>query len=433
MNSRAAATEAGFGARRRPFVCVTASCCILPCMSENEPLQMSLLAADEDVPQANSVSKLVTLMVALGRDAGDDDALATIMGVEIRTVQYYTDLARWLGFVRRTGDGPALTEVGFSFYESVAARGRLFSNAVFKREIVKLANEIKRNAEESGESMSTTEACRSAIERATELSDSTTRRRASSLARLVEVAYQPGHVDWSTGESLDAYKHTPLEFEGESFLTAIGALELGMSRRLAVGYPFQVWEFVCGERSKLTAKHWRRASYQLEPDGRWFGSVPINEVTLRRGERGGRGLRELLLVCVPVVTLMTVLLSLRDPLERHHVRLTHDMYGYRIWHNERELGAPLEVLGRLADKLGVEFSRIAPHLDADEVDSARFGSEASLVEVMECAGIVRRKDTVYRLAPGVLDEWHEQTEDAPSVEERLAPIQKHVEEAVERW
>jgi hypothetical protein len=371
-------------------------------------------------------------MVAIGRGTRDEAALATIMDVEVRTVMYYVDLARWLGFVRRTGDGPALTDIGFSFYESVPARGRLFSNAVFKREIVKLANEIKRNAEDADAEISTTEACRRAIERTTELSASTTRRRASSLARLVEVAYQPSHVDWQTGEWLDAYKHAPLEFEGESFLTAMAALELGMRRRIEVGFPRQVCEFVCGERGALDADRWRRASYPLQPEGRWFGSIPINTVTLKRADRGGRGLRELLLVCAPAITLVTVLLSLRDPLERHHVRLTHDMYGYRIWHKENELGAPLAVIERLTEKLGAEFTRDVPHV-GDAIAAAEFGTDALLVDAMEAAGLVRKQDTVYKLAPGVLDEWHEQSEDAPSVEERLKPIQKHVEEALSRW
>ncbi|MGM0556806.1 MAG: hypothetical protein ACQEVA_10550 [Myxococcota bacterium] len=401
-------------------------------MLPEEPLQLSLLAADEEVPQANSVAKLVTLMVAIGREAREEDALATIMDVEVRTVQYYVDLARWLGFVRRDAQGPALTEIGFSFYESVPARGRLFSNAVFKREIVKLANEIKRTADEAGNELTTTEACRRAIERTTELSESTARRRASSLARLVEVAYQPSHVDWQTGESLEAYKHAPLEFEGESFLTAMAAMELGMRRRIEIGFPRQVWQFVCGDRSGIDADRWRRASYQLEPEGRWFGSIPVNDVTLKRGERGGRGLRELLLVCAPVITLMTVLLSLRDPLERHHVRLTHDMYGYRIWYKEKELGAPLEVIERLVGRLGAELGREVPHV-VDDVEAARFGTDELLVESMEGAGFIRRRDTVYKLAPGVLDEWHEQSEDAPSVEERLQPIQDHVEEALSRW
>ena len=402
-------------------------------MTESEPLQLSLLAADEEVPQANSVPKLVTLMMALGRETRDVDALATILDVEVRTVQYYIDLARWLGFVRRTEEGPRLSEIGFSFYESVPARGRLFSNAVFKREIVKLVNEIKRNADQSGEGISTTEACRLAIERTTELSESTTVRRASSLARLVEVAYQPSHVDWQTGERLDAYKHTPLEFEGESFLTAMGALELGMKRHIEIGFPRQVWTFVCGERDRLDRQHWRRASYPLEPGGRWFGSIPINEVTTRRADRRGRGLRELLLVCAPAVTLTTVLLSIRDKLERAQVRLTHDMYGYRIWHREQELGPPLEVLASLTEKLGATFTRDVPHLDAAQVEAAEAGSDELLVEVMEESGLVRRDDTVFALAPGVLDEWHEQSEDAPSVEERLEPVQKHVEQALERW
>jgi hypothetical protein len=402
-------------------------------MTQNEPLQLSLLAADEEVPQANSVPKLVTLMMGIGRETRDEQALATIMDVEVRTVQYYIDLARWLGFVRRTAGGPALTDIGFSFYDSVPARGRLFSNAVFKREIVKLANEIKRNADDAGEDISTTEACRRAIERTTELSDSTARRRASSLARLVETAYQPSHVDWQTGERLDAYKHAPLEFEGESFLTAIGALELGMKRRIAVGFPRQVWSFVCGDPHALDAKTWRRAAYRLGDDGRWFGSVPVNEVTLRRAERGGRGLRELLLVCAPAITLTTVLLSIRDKLDRHPVRLTNDMYGYRIWHEEHELGSPLEVIAELAGRLDAEFSRDVPHVTPDEDEAARFGTDALLVEVMETAGLVRRDDTVFRLAPGVLDEWHEHSEDAPSVEERLEPVQKHVERALERW
>jgi hypothetical protein len=401
--------------------------------------QLDLIGEGAEVPQANRVEVLVALMEAIDGGARTLDELAASLDVKARTVRYYADLARWLGFVGASKNGEwAPSETGAAFADSVSARGRLFSQAIFQKDVVRLANEHKRQALDDGRELDTREACLRAIQRATDLSESTAKRRASSLASLLEAAYRPSRVDWQTGKMLDKRHHPSLEFEGESFLTALAMRQLGVAHRTQIGFPRQVERFVCGEAHELERAHWKRAQWTKtgrrgEDNSQWFGSVPVNDVTRSIAIRGGRDLRKLLVLTVPYVTFACAFLALRDPLDRPLTSITQDMYGTQLWFHETELGSPTDVFEKIALELGLEIAERPPHLDGvDDPDAEAAGSE-SLIGVLVESGICRQRDTVVEIAPGVRAEWQEGSEDSPSIAERLEPLRDEVQGLLRRW
>lgn len=400
-------------------------------MSQTEE-QLELLGSNAEVPQANNVRLLVRLMEAVDDGVRQVAELAEALAVEERTARYYADLARWLGFVRQTDRGEwAPTQTGGAFADSVAARGRLFSQAIFQKDVVRLANQYKRQALDQGRELSTREACLMAIERSTDLSESTAHRRASGLASMLDAAYRPSRIDWQTGQWVDDRRHPALEFDGESFLTALAMKKLGVSHQLQVGLPRQVWRFVCGQAHQLAHERWKRASWQ-EDGVQWFGSVPVNDMTREIALRKGRDLRQLLVITVPYVTLTCAFLALRDPLQRPLTSMTEDMYGTRMWFHETDLGQPRELVERLARGLDLELRDRPVHLDGVDAPDAAPADDQQLIDLLEEAGIVRRRDTVIELAPGVREEWHEESADAPSVEERLGPLREEILEVLRR-
>lgn len=392
--------------------------------------QLDLLGGQAQVPQANNIHLLVMLMKAVDDGTRAVDELAETLDIDARTVRYYADLAGWLGFVRPEGEGSkgkwAPTETGSAFADSVSARGRLFSQAVFSKDVIKLANQHKRQALDEGRVLSTRDACLRAIERATDLSESTARRRASSLASLLDAAYRPSRVDWESGEVLDDRRHPALEFDGESFLTALAVRHLGVRHRVQIGFPEQVVRFVDKQAHTLERSHWKRASWQLEENTQWFGSVPVNDLTREIATRGGRDLRQLLVLTVPYVTITCAFLALRDPLDRPLTSITDDMYGMRFWFHETDLGSPVEALGDLAHELGLEVVDVPPHLVGESDAHARPAGDAGLLEVLVKSGICRRDDTVVEVVPGVRGEWREGSEESPSIDERLEPLREEI-------
>lgn len=391
------------------------------------PQQLALLAYGAQVPQANSLRRLIALIEDLADQERTLPEAAEVLGVEERTARWYLDLARWLGFVRPVDDDQfELTPDGATFADNVAARGRLLSQALFDKEVVRLANAYKRQALDDDERVSAREACRRAIERTTDLAETTVERRASSLARLLEAAYAPSRVDWATGRRVDRGQRAPLEFAGESFLTAFGVKKLGVEHRMLVGFPRQVHQFACGRPGELEPTHWKRASYRVEADVQWFGSVPVNDASREIALRGGRDLRQLLVVTAPYIALWCAFATIADPLERPRTQTTLDLFGPRLWFEQVELGPPIEVLDELAERLGLEPRHEPPHLRDSGGQLGRPAEHEHLLEVLIESGIARRRDTVVELAPGVADQWREGSDDNPSVEERLAPLRDEI-------
>ncbi|MFW5968874.1 MAG: hypothetical protein ACOCV2_15225 [Persicimonas sp.] len=400
-------------------------------MSES-PVQLDLLGAGTRVPQANNLSRLIVLVEELARGPRTIEELAELLGVEVRTARWYVQLADWLDLARRVDRGEWTADRdGGSFAENRSARGRILSKALFDKEVVKLANAIKRQALDEGKALSTREACRRAIERTTDLADSTIERRASSLASLLRAAYRPSEVDWETGQRAARRRGAQLQFAGESFLTALGVKQLGVEHRVQVGWPRQVHQLVCADAKQLEPAHWKRASYKVDVDARWFGSVPLNDATRDIAVRGGPNLRELLVVTAPYVALWCAFGSLRDPLDRALTQTTRDLFGYRLWFEHTELGPPIAVLDRLAERLGFEVRHRAPHLHDSGDEAARPAEDEHLVDVLVEAGICRRRDTVFELAPGVTDEWRVGGEEDPSVEDRLAPLRDEIRQILQ--
>jgi hypothetical protein len=392
----------------------------------DELVQLDLTLSVTEVPQANSLPLFIRLVDAIHRGTDGIEALADELEVDQRTVHYYVDFGRWLHLLRNPARGTVdFTETGQSFADSIPARGRLFAGAMFGRKLVKTVQALKRDSrdEDDLETLGTREACFRAILGLTDLSETTAKRRASGLAHMLEAAYKPSQIDWATGKPKAEHKPR-LEWEGRSFLTALGARQFGVSREFRIGFPRQVRAFVEDHGHGMSASVWRRASYKSR-DGKavWFGAIPVNESTVEVARRGGRDLRRFLMMVAPYLSIAVAVLTFRDPLGRPTVRLTHDMYGLRFWEHERELGEPLAVIEQIADAMELVVTRGIPtELTEATPELVEFGSGADLVETLIAAGFVREKDTTFELAPGVDGELRDARDDAASVVDLVKPV-----------
>ena len=388
----------------------------------DDVVQLDLTLSVTVVPQANNLALFVRLVDELHRGVDDATTLAEALDVEERTVHYYLDFGRWLKLIHVGPNG--LTPTGLAFAESVPARGRIFAQAMFARKLVKTVQALKRDSknEDDLETLDTRAACLKAIKGLTDLSDSTAARRASGVAHMLEAAYKPSRFDWSTGESSGEH-HRKLEYTGRSFATALGARQFGAAREIRIGFPRQVRMFVEHEGHGISAKVWTRASWNTSDGGAvWFGGVPINASTVEVATRGGRDLRRFLVQVVPYVSLTVALLTYRDRAGRPSTRLTHDMYGLRVWEHNREVGTPLDVVERLAQELEIVPTKAVPK-ELRHADSALLepGDDADLLEVLCGAGFIVPRDTTYVVNAGIDAELREAKGDTASLAELLRP------------
>ncbi len=394
---------------------------------EDETFQLDLTATITDVPQANSLPLFIKLIGLLGHDVFDVEELAEKLQIDERTVQYYLEFGRWLGFLQLRSGLHSLTETGSAFTHSVPARGRLFSQAMFRQRLVQTINALKReSADVAGiEQLSTRAAAERAIEAMSNLAESTVERRASGVAHMLDAAYQSSRIDWKTGEPAVAYRNLVLDFPGRTFLTAMAARQFVSSKEVRIGFPKQVATFVRDHGQKLSTATWQRASYESS-DGKatWFGSVPVNESTVDVAERRGRDLRRLLVSCVPFVTLAAALLTVRDAAKRPTVRLTRDMYGIKIWAHDREIGTLRSVIDRFAAELGLVIVQGIPkalrHAPDGLLDQ---GDDEDLLEILVASGILKIHDTAFEVRQGLDDEFREAEQDSSSTMEKLKPLQ----------
>ncbi len=384
-------------------------------------VQLDLTLSVTVVPQANNLALFVRLMDLIHRGQQETSGLANALAVEERTVNYYVEFGRWLKLI---DDGVSLSDAGRSFAASVPARGRLFAQAMFDRRLIRTVQALKRESrnEDGVETLDTREACTRAIRGLTDLSESTTVRRASGLAQMLEVAYRPSSIDWTTGAA-HAHPTFKLEYTGRSFATALGARQFGVAREFRIGFPRQVCEFVAKEGRGISAADWGRASWNTA-DGAavWFGGVPINKSTIDVAGRGGRDLRRFLVQVAPYVALAVAILTYRVQPGRPAIRLTSDMYGPRFWNHERELGAPLQVVDKLAQALDLVPTKGVPRalLDA-EARLLEPGTDADLVELLRAAGFIQADDTTFAVAPGIDAELRDAGDDAASLADLLGP------------
>ncbi|MBA2663299.1 MAG: hypothetical protein H0U74_13510 [Bradymonadaceae bacterium] len=395
-------------------------------------LQLDLTAVITDVPQANSLPLFIRLMESLAHHHLNAEALAVELDVEVRTVHYYVDFGRWLRFILPGTQAPfGLTDTGITFAESIASRGRLFSAALFARRLVQTVHALKRDALQAGAGeLTTLDACQQAIARMTELAPSTVGRRASALASMLESAYTPDAIDWTTGLVLASHRGVPFEFVGHSFLTAMAVRQFALQKTFQIAFPRQVRAFVDDRGQGLVPASWLRASYETNAGQTlWFGSVPLNASTILVAERRGRDLRRLLTVCAPFVTLCVAMLTLRDAAKRPLVHLTGDMYGLQLWHRDRVLGDPMIVLSRYAQFLDLEVVTSVPSSRGRTPnESLAMGTNEDLVAVLVTSAVVRLKNTTYELSPGFDDELREGFDELPSIADRLALVQTRLAE-----
>lgn len=396
-------------------------------MNDDETYQLDLTESITDVPQANNIALFIRLLEGLRGGESTLASLAERMEVDERTIRYYADFGRWLGWVRPVDDGSvALNTEGTAFVESTPARGRLFAGALFDRPLVQTVQTLKRrHFADAQEPEATRRACLMAIEAMTVLSEATAQRRAGALASMLRWAYNPRQLDWSTGRPEPA-STAPFDFSGQSFLTAYGARQFGTSREIHIGFPHQVVTFVTGGAAALQARHWVRASYD-SPQGsaRWFGSIPINPSTLAVARRGGPDLRRLLVSCNPYVAIAVALFTTSSSAHPPAITLSDDMYGLRLWHRDNDLGPPLVALARMATAIELIPIETVPHLMGRHVqDDLRPGTEQDFVEVLTNSGILRHAQTSLSLARGVVSELRQPSGDGPTVWERMEPLRQ---------
>lgn len=387
----------------------------------DETVQLDLTLSVTVVPQANNLALFVRLMDEIHRGVQTVEGLAEVLEVEERTVNYYLDFGRWLKLI---GSGTKFTELGMSFAESVPARGRIFAKAMFARKLIKTVQALKRDStnEDELETLDTRNACLKAIKGLTDLSESTAARRASGVALMLEAAYKPSRIDWATGETASD-RRLKLEYDGRSFATALGARQFGVAREFRIGFPKQVRQFVEHDGQGINAKTWSRASWNTSDGGAvWFGGVPINASTVEVANRGGRDLRRFLVQVVPYVALSVAVLTFRDRVGRPSTRLTHDMYGLRVWHQDRDVGTPLGVIEQLATALDLVPTKAVPReLINAEPQLVEPGDDRDLIETLLAAGFISADDTTYVVSPGIDAELREARDDAASLAELLKP------------
>ncbi|MHB1845194.1 MAG: GNAT family N-acetyltransferase [Deltaproteobacteria bacterium] len=133
---------------------------------------------DELVPQANSVSKIATVVDAIAAGCVEEPAIAEAIGLSERQGAYYPHAAAALGFVEKTGEHPAewgLTPAGEKLFPSSALkRTEAIAEAIASdHNVVALIDD---GPEALAESWS-------------HLSDTTTARRTATIRSWVEFAY----------------------------------------------------------------------------------------------------------------------------------------------------------------------------------------------------------------------------------------------------
>jgi hypothetical protein len=381
------------------------------------------------VPQANNLAFFIRMHdeVAAGRTVVAE--LAEFFDVQGRTIHYYADFGRWLGFYEEAGGGQVeLTAEGRAFADRLGKRGALFQNAVFARP---LARGIQKLRDAADEELELRDACIQAIAHFTDLSDATVRRRASGLTRMLQAAYEPWLVDWETGEALQDASQK-VSFEGRTFLTAMEVRQFGTGRRYQIAFPHQVRRVIV-DGDLRNEHHWSRASYELGGRGLWFGSVPLTRHSRAILERGGSELRKILTITVPYITLAVTMLTLRDSARRPAITLSRDMYGLRLWHYQSYLGNFVEMIEQFARDLGLRVVRQVPHLMAADSEIGTMGSAHDLIAVLEDAGMVTFEDTRYTIAPEFIEELSTSQSDTPSVDDRLGPMQRDLRKFLPRW
>jgi len=148
------------------------------------------------IPNANSPQLLTRLLELVARGVRTTRSLQEALGVDVRTVQYYTQAAEWLGMLA-TEEDSALTPLGLEYVYTQQDRAAVFARAVWGTPLVTRimasGNGVLPPDEEIAEVISQVDP---------ELAPATVLRRASAIRSLIAPAMDQGHLS-ATPEQLD--------------------------------------------------------------------------------------------------------------------------------------------------------------------------------------------------------------------------------------
>jgi hypothetical protein len=155
-------------------------------------MSMSLTSVNRHhrVPNANSPQLLTRLLETVARGIRSSRGIQESLGVDVRTVQYYSQAADWLGFMD-SAESYRLTSIGLEYVYAGRDRPKVYARAVwgtpFVADMMKERSGVP-TAEDIGTFICQVDPS---------LSESTARRRASSVRSLIGPAleFEPPHDD----------------------------------------------------------------------------------------------------------------------------------------------------------------------------------------------------------------------------------------------
>jgi hypothetical protein len=131
------------------------------------------------IPNANSPQLLTRLLELVARGVRTARSLQEALGVDVRTVQYYTQAAEWLGMLE-TEEDTTLTPLGLEYVYTYRDRPAVYARAVWSTPLV-----TRIMASGTGTMPPDTEIAKAISEVDPELAPATVRRRASAIRSLI--------------------------------------------------------------------------------------------------------------------------------------------------------------------------------------------------------------------------------------------------------
>ena len=136
------------------------------------------------VPNANDPTVLIRLIGLIAAGLRRREALAEVLDVELRTVNYYTQAGEWLGLLSTEGDvhlTPKGVELAFA---DPRRRLKLYAEAVWRNDFARALLAGQRSLPDADT------IARFIVEQEPGLASSTARRRASAVRSLLEPAFE---------------------------------------------------------------------------------------------------------------------------------------------------------------------------------------------------------------------------------------------------
>jgi len=303
------------------------------------------------IPQASSLPRLIAIVTRLASDSNPLTIaqLAELYGIQPRTVSFYVGAARWLGLVE-----PAslrLTEDGSTFAASVGARSRIFVSGLTRHKMVRQIM----GAHRAGATLS--DACARAIARSTSLAPSTIKRRSSNLAAWLAIALKPSVVVWKTGEPELGLGAHGLAIDGRSFVTSLATTTFSGRPNVDISFPADLRILLGGVSGPdfgvgLTSPSFRT----IKRGGTTFSGVPLTPEVIELWSRYPAEFRKVVVAYSPFICLATLCLKLaHERFHNRHFALVDDLWGIQFWWGGTPLGTALEVLGSLAEHIGLRI------------------------------------------------------------------------------